>query len=34
VHTEELFALLESWAPDEAARRRILEHNPAGLFGF
>jgi len=34
VHTDELFGLLESWAPDAAARRRILEENPARLFGF
>lgn len=34
VHTEQLFALLESWAPEESARRRILEDNPAGLFDF
>ena len=34
VHTDELFALLESWAPAAAARRRILQDNPARLFGF
>ena len=34
VHADELFGLLESWAPDAAARRRILEENPARLFGF
>jgi predicted TIM-barrel fold metal-dependent hydrolase len=34
VHTEELFALLKSWAPQEAVRRRILEDNPARCFGF
>ena len=34
VHTEEIFSLLESWAPDGPALRRILEDNPAGLFGF
>jgi hypothetical protein len=25
---------LADWAPDEAARRRILVDNPAALFGF
>jgi predicted TIM-barrel fold metal-dependent hydrolase len=34
VHTDELFELLKSWAPDAAARRKILEDNPARLFGF
>lgn len=34
VHSEELFELLKSWAPDGAVRRRILEDNPARLFGF
>ena len=34
VPTDELFGLLKSWAPDAAARRRILEDNPARLFGF
>ena len=34
VHTDELFALLKSWAPQESVRRRILEDNPARLFGF
>ncbi len=34
VHTDELFGLLKSWAPDAAAQRRILEDNPARLFGF
>jgi D-galactarolactone isomerase len=29
-----LFRLLESWAPDEATRRRILVENPAELYGF
>jgi predicted TIM-barrel fold metal-dependent hydrolase len=34
VHTEELFALLKAWAPQDAMRRRILEENPARCFGF
>ena len=34
VHTEELFALLKSWAPQESMRRRILSDNPARLFSF
>ena len=34
VHTDELFELLKSWAPQESVRRRILEDNPARLFGF
>ena len=34
VHTDELFALLEAWAPDEGARRMILSDNPARCFGF
>lgn len=34
VHTEELFALLKTWAPDEALRRKILGDNPARCFGF
>jgi 2-pyrone-4,6-dicarboxylate lactonase len=34
VQTHELYALLKSWAPQESVRRRILEHNPARLFGF
>jgi predicted TIM-barrel fold metal-dependent hydrolase len=29
-----LFDLLESWAPDESARHRILVANPAALYGF
>jgi len=29
-----LFNLLARWAPDEAARRRILVDNPAELYGF
>jgi 2-pyrone-4,6-dicarboxylate lactonase len=33
-HTEELFALLGTWAPDEAARRMILSDNPARCFDF
>ena len=34
VHTDELHALLETWAPDDAVRRKILSDNPARLFGF
>jgi predicted TIM-barrel fold metal-dependent hydrolase len=34
VHSDELFALLELWAPDEAVRRKILADNPARCFGF
>jgi 2-pyrone-4,6-dicarboxylate lactonase len=34
VHTEELFGLLKTWAPQESVRRRILEDNPARLFAF
>lgn len=34
VGSVELFNLLAAWAPDEAARRRILVENPARLFGF
>ncbi len=30
----ELFDLLGAWAPDEAARRRVLVDNPAALYGF
>lgn len=29
-----LFDLLSDWAPDEAARHRILVENPAELYGF
>jgi predicted TIM-barrel fold metal-dependent hydrolase len=29
-----LFDLLSRWAPDEAARNRILVQNPAALYGF
>jgi predicted TIM-barrel fold metal-dependent hydrolase len=29
-----LFDLMMQWAPDEAARRRILVDNPARLYGF
>jgi D-galactarolactone isomerase len=29
-----LFDLLAQWAPDEAARNRILVDNPATLYGF
>ncbi len=34
VHTEALFALLTTWAPDEAVRRMILSDNPARCFAF
>ena len=34
VHTDELFRLMESWAPQESIRRRIVDDNPARLFGF
>ena len=34
VHSDELFALLAEWAPEESARRKILVDNPARLFGF
>jgi predicted TIM-barrel fold metal-dependent hydrolase len=34
VHTDQLFALLQTWAPDGAAQRRILQDNPARLFGL
>jgi 2-pyrone-4,6-dicarboxylate lactonase len=34
VSTEALFALLKTWAPQDAVRRRILSDNPARLFGF
>jgi D-galactarolactone isomerase len=29
-----LLDLLLEWAPDEAARKRILVDNPAALYGF
>ena len=29
-----LFDLLAAWAPDEAARRRVLVDNPQALYGF
>jgi len=29
-----LFDLMAKWAPDEAARKRILVDNPASLYGF
>jgi D-galactarolactone isomerase len=29
-----LIDLLAAWAPDEAARNRILVDNPAALYGF
>ena len=34
VGSVELFNLLAAWAPDEAARRKILVENPRKLFGF
>ena len=34
VRTEELFALLKAWAPEEGVRRMILSDNPARCFGF
>ena len=34
VHTDQLFALLAKWAPEEGTRRAILANNPARLFGF
>ena len=34
VHTDELFRLLKTWAPQDSVRRRILEDNPERLFGF
>lgn len=34
VHSDELFALLKTWAPDPDTRERILAHNPKRLFGF
>jgi predicted TIM-barrel fold metal-dependent hydrolase len=34
VHTDELFALLKTWAPDERTRHMILSDNPARCFGF
>jgi predicted TIM-barrel fold metal-dependent hydrolase len=34
VGSDELFALLADWAPDEAMRRKILVENPTRLFGF
>lgn len=30
----DLCDLLAGWIPDEAARERILVHNPAALYGF
>ena len=29
-----LFNLLKDWAPDAAMRQKILQDNPARLFGF
>ena len=34
VTSEGLFKLLDEWAPNAEARRRILEDNPAKCFGF
>jgi len=34
VHADELFDLLEKWAPDGRTRRMILSENPARCFGF
>jgi 2-pyrone-4,6-dicarboxylate lactonase len=34
VHTDELYALLKTWAPEDTVRRKILTDNPARLFGF
>ena len=34
VQTDQLFALLATWAPDERTRRMILSDNPARCFGF
>jgi len=34
VGSVQLFNLLADWAPDEAARRKILVDNPTALFGF
>lgn len=34
VKDEDLLELLADWAPDEAARRKILVDNPAELYGF
>ena len=34
VQTDELFALLKTWSPDERVRRMILSDNPARCFGF
>jgi predicted TIM-barrel fold metal-dependent hydrolase len=34
VDSDQLYALLADWAPDEATRRGILVDNPAKLFGF
>ena len=34
VGSDELFALLSDWAPDEATRKKILVDNPARLFDF
>jgi predicted TIM-barrel fold metal-dependent hydrolase len=34
VGSVQLFNLLADWAPDEAARRKILVDNPAALYGF
>ena len=34
VGSDELFALLQDWAPDEATCKKILVDNPARLFDF
>jgi 2-pyrone-4,6-dicarboxylate lactonase len=34
VGSSELYELLGKWAPDAAARRKILSDNPAKLYGF
>jgi predicted TIM-barrel fold metal-dependent hydrolase len=34
VSSEQLFKLLDEWAPDAAVRRRILSDNPEKCFGF
>ncbi|HWM41346.1 MAG TPA: amidohydrolase family protein, partial [Burkholderiales bacterium] len=34
VHTQALFELLKSWAPEELVRRKVLVDNPARCFGF
>jgi predicted TIM-barrel fold metal-dependent hydrolase len=34
VHSEQLFALLKTWAPQPDTQQRILADNPKRLFGF